>query len=384
VTFLIILVGFWALITGILWIKYDSILWWEWLAGVGAGILTVVLLVTLGKMGQAADTELWSGTVSSATHIPKWVSEEERAVYKQVSHTDSKGNTYYTREFSHYETYYDTHSPRWSVSTTLGQWGISQSEYADLKVKFGGERTDRGHRPNYYSGDRNDYNLVNTHRWVEPVTRTASFENRIKAAPSTFSFPPVPEDARVFDWPASEGLGRSNRLLGRAKLVDILEWDRMCARLGPRKKVNMIMIGFGPNSSQSDAVLQESAWIGGRKNDLVLCFGNDEGGRAGWSYVFGWTEEGIVKRNLETILLQRAIDDTIIPAIEAEVMANYKIRDWSEFDHITIPVPVWVYPVTIIVLMLTQGLLFWFFHSNEFTKDNPVGTIRPRFRGTIR
>jgi hypothetical protein len=232
------------------------------------------------------------------------LSEHERAVYRTV--TDSKGNT--KQVFSHYETYYVNHGPNYNANTTLGEFTITKDRFDYLVQKFGGQKAVSGFRPSYHSGDRNDYHTVNNNSWEEPCTDIRTFENRIKAAPSTFSFPEVPKDSPVFKWPDIDGVKRSNRLLGSvSQKINILEFDRLNARLGPFKKVNVIIIGFPETSSVDIATLQEAAWIGGKKNDLVLCYGGKDSSK--WSYVFGWTDEVLVKRNLETILLNNQINN---------------------------------------------------------------------------
>jgi len=364
-TYLLILVALWSALAGVFWLKLNTIVWWEWLLGTIIGILVTVTTWYIIKNGRTHDIEMWSGTVSSAIYIPEWVSHHERAVYRTV--INSKGNS--SRVFSHYETYYVTHSPEYSVNTTLGTFNISKDKFSYLVEKFGGKKSVSGHRPSYHSGDRNDYHTVNNNNWEEPCTDLRSFENKIKAAQSTFSFPEVPKDVPVFKWPELDGVKRSERLLGRARQqINILEFDRMNSRLGPFKKVNVIIIGFPESSSTDIATLQEAAWIGGKKNDLVLCYGGKESSK--WSYVFGWTDEMLVKRNLETILLQNPINDSILPLIETEIRKNYKLKDWSQFDYISVPMPWWSYLLTILLLSISQGIFYYFAHNNDVSKDS--------------
>ena len=130
------------------------------------------------------------------------------------------------------------------------------------------------------------------------------------------------------------------------------------------KRVNLIIIGF-QNQDASIADWQESEYIGGKKNDLVLCF-NMYGTNVTWTKVFGWTESEICKRNLETILLTNPINNYILPKIKEEVIINYVWKDFSKFDYIGISPPKWMYPVYILILLLTQGVLWYIFHHNDF------------------
>jgi hypothetical protein len=80
-----------------------------------------------------------------------------------------------------------------------------------------------------------------------------------------------------------------------------------------------------------------------------------------------------VKKNLQTILLQNPINDSIIPLIAAEVNNNYVIKDWHKFDYISIDPPTWSYWVYFIFMTLTQGGLYYFFRVNEYGKDDGIG-----------
>jgi hypothetical protein len=203
-------------------------------------------------------------------------------------------------------------------------------------------------------------------RRTETYVATYTFENRIKAAPSVFSFPKVPEKANVYSYPKNNNWRSSNRLLGSSSgAISILSWDRMNSRLGPFKKVNVILIGFGDGDS-GIARLQEAKWIGGKKNDLVLCYGGPNDNPT-WSHVFGWTEKEVVKRNLETILLKNPIDEKIVSKIEDEINKNYQIKEWKKFDYISIEPPTWTYLMLLGILVVTQGgFLAWsYFNSRE-------------------
>lgn len=58
----------------------------------------------------------------------------------------------------------------------------------------------------------------------------------------------------------------------------------------------------------------------------------------------------------------------MLDLIEKEIAASYKIKDWSAFDYITIEPPSWSYWVFGIVLILSQGVFYYWAHQNEFEK----------------
>lgn len=361
-------------IGGILWINSKEIVWWEWLISSTVALLTSALIHAFALYGMTADVETWSGTIEKAVRYPKWVEQYQEAVYRTETYTDFNGKTSTRRVLSHYETKYRDHPERYEVALYFGSKSfnknISKSFFQEIKNNWGGEeciKKQKGSRPGFYSGDKNDYIATDMVGYVYPVNQTYRFENKIKAAPSVYSFAPVPESIRVFEYPQNKNWKQSNRLLGKAKdSVSILEWDRMNSRLGPIKKVNVILIGFDSTDSQIGQY-QEAKWIGGKKNDLVLCYGKKDN-KICWTYVFGWTEKEIVKRNLETILLKNEINDDIISVIEKEIVENYKIKDWEKFDYINVEPEPFYYYVLIIIMVVTQSIIILCSYKNKQKK----------------
>jgi len=83
-------------------------------------------------------------------------------------------------------------------------------------------------------------------------------------------------------------------------------------------------------------------------------------------FTFGWTEQEIVKRNLDTIVGKAMVDKDLIPLIEEEVRRNYIIKDWDKFDYLGIEPPGWSYVVFILVMAAAQAGFYFFAHHNEF------------------
>lgn len=350
---------------GYLWYRSYRVVWQEWVGGSVAAFATALFFHILAVSSMTGDVETWSGQIEKATHHPRWVEE-----YQQ-RHTRTVGSGKNARTETYYTTEYRTHHEHWDAETTLDdQHEITEEFFHEITRHFGGSTTtERPWKPGFHSGDQNVYVAYNRTGYVYPVTTRRSFENRIKAAPSLFSFAKVPTNVTVFPWPSNPNWLESDRLLGTAQaLFDLREFDMMNSRLGPTKRVNVIMVGWTKEDAQI-AQWQEAAWIGGKKNDLVICFGGMTTRRpAQWAHVFGWTESAVCKRNLESIMLTDMSPNLRLAAIEREIKANYQLKDWSKFDYITVEPPTWSYIVYILVLMVSQGGLYVWFHANEFSK----------------
>ena len=314
------------IVGAIFWFKKKEVVLLEWglSAGLGFAISGIFHLILCFSM--AGDTETWSGQLTSVTHYPQWVEQYEVAIYKTVTKTRTVGSgkdrhteTYTERVFSHYETRYRTHHEYWAARDSLrnGEVDVGQAFSDETAALFGGYETKNGGKSGFYSGDSVAANKTGK---CVPTTDSRTFENRVRAAPSLFSFIQVPENVPVYEYPQNSNWLASDRLVGSAAQdFNLLEWDKMNARLGPSMKVNVIAVGFPLESDAMMGQYQQAKWVGGKKNDLVLCYGGVPG-KATWAFVFGWTEKEIVKRNLETLLLSGK--QPLTPKIEAEINDN--------------------------------------------------------------
>jgi len=347
----------------ILWVKDKEVTWWEWLAGAGIGfVLAITFHVTIAT-SMTSDIETWSGRVTQATFHPWW---KERYTTTETYTTGSGKNR---RTHTRIVVRYREHSEHWTCRTTLGfMMGcrISKSQFNDFSKKFDcAPVKTKAWKSGLVRGDPNIYVIRNKSGHVIPVTTTKRWTNRVQASPSVFKFAAVPEDAPVYDYPGNPSIWRSGRLLGTARAVDLYKWDQMNARLGPVKKVNVVMAGFEPGTDSFVGQQQEAKWLGGKKNDLVICVAGLAGQVPEWVYVFGWTEQEIVKRNLEMLLRDMPLEAGMIPVIEKEVRANYIIKDWDKFDYLSVEPPGWTYIVFILVMAGAQTGFYIFAHRND-------------------
>lgn len=352
------LFGLIPILVGLVLLHKDrAIIWWELV------ISAVLVFATAGVFhygalrSQTGDYETWSGQVTRGVHYPRWVEE----VTTTVTDYDSKGNVV----GSHTETSYTTHSEHWTAETTLNdEYEIAALFFRQISQRFDNLTTERPYKSGFYSGDRNIYVAYNRSNYVYPVNAWRSFENRLRAQPNLFQFSKVPPEVQVYPYPANKDWLVSDRLVGPIRSrVDPRAFDLLNSRLGPAKHVNVILVGF-KNRSSDAGHYQQAAWFGGRKNDLVLCF--DDSDPPSWAFCFGWTEREDVKRNLESLALEKGVSTATLPDIEAEIAANYIIKDWHKFDYINIPPPnwaLWWYPV---VLLITQGAYWFWALNNEF------------------
>jgi hypothetical protein len=329
--------------------KHREVMWQEVLGSSALAFFLAGVFHMAAVRSQVGDTETWSGQISRAVHYPRWV---ER--YTTTS-TDKDGKTTT-------ETHYRTHSEHWEAETTTDdEHPIDREFFYQISKQFGGITAERPHKSGFYSGDRNIYVAYNKTGFVYPTTTSRSFENRLRAVPNLFQFSKPPMGARTYPYPKNRDWLSSNRIVGHSGSIPTDLLDQMNSRLGPTKKVNVILVGF----KDTDATAghhQQATWAGGKKNDLVICY--DVSSPPSWAYCFGWTESEITKRNIESIVLQSGVTPATLKLIEQEIVNTYVIKDWKKFDYINIPPPSWALVWFPIMLIATQ-LGYWMWATNN-------------------
>lgn len=332
------------IVGAIFWVYSKNIVWFEWVFAPIFAIIIGILLYYVLSLIICVDTQTLSGFVISTKYEPYWVEEDETR--------DSNGKIKVT---------HTTHYPTWYMTYTTGEIDeieITQDEYNNIVKNFGGKTIAvLGYRPDFDYGDRNDYITNNETRYLQPVVIPKKYINRLKNSTSLF----VKSEIQTIEYPYVKSNLESERLLGVAKKhFNLLEFDRMNARLGSVKKVNVIIVGFASENNMLGNKI-EAQWQGGKKNDLVICYGK------GWAYCFGWTEKDIVKRNLESIFLEKITPKTL-SKVEKEIRENYVLKDWNKFNYIDVNFPLWTYFIFILVLGITQFLYFYIMKNNDLNK----------------
>lgn len=346
-------------IAGIIsWIRFSSISLKESCISVGAALLTIMLVLAISKITNRSDTETLSGRVVTAIHTPLW--EAEWQELETYTTTDSKGNV---ETHTRWVTRHQTHYPDWWVETTLGDISISENFFNQISKKHGIVVVP-GSRPNYDSGDINDYYscVKDDPEYCDyPITMKVSWDNPLKGTESLYSYKDIPDSEakklKLFSYPENNTFC-SSRLLGNTNIT-IWDWDKMNSALGAEKHVNLILVKLEGGIEQAKNL--QAYWKNGKKNDLVICFGGEPNKSAEWCYVFGWSKTELVKQNLQTLFLDYPVNDDIIPHIKRIVRKDFQPHIWVMYKDTEFLIPTgWVIATFIIMLLIQVGLYQYF------------------------
>ncbi|MDP3771398.1 MAG: hypothetical protein Q8R16_03800, partial [bacterium] len=214
----------------------------------------------------------------------------------------------------------------------------------------------------------------------EPTAIEHNFENYIKAAPGAF---PWKRDlaeqyrAQIPDYPRVHDLYRVQRVLAKGvALPDVGALnDRLSAinaNLGARKQVNIILVVTAAKKPEyADAL--SAAWLGGKKNDLIVVVGLPSGSEIAWVRVISWTEVTAVKEGIEKGVLHLGMfKGQDVLRIIGEVSEQFVRRPMAKFAYLKAsiePTPTALWTLFAIGLLLALGLQWFFWTHDPFGEE---------------
>jgi hypothetical protein len=356
----------------------DKVVLWEF-----AGLWVVsILVVSLGQCSaesfQTHDTEYWGGWVVNANYEERWNEEVPCSHTKYCTRTDSNGRieSYSCGTEHAYDV--DNHPPKWYVYTSNKETlMISQSQYQQLVAKFGTGETFVDMHRSYHSIDGNKY--VATWSGIDQTLESAftshSYENRVQAAESVYSFQDVSnEDKKMY------GLWEYPELQGYYMPALLGAWGpgaseanqrlvKFNAKFGKSKQVRVWVVVF-KNQPREAGFKQEALWKRGNKNEFVITVGLNDRGEIQWCYPFSWTEVEILKveaRNLFEDRKGEVVDYAqVTDWIEKAIPEKWVRKQFVDFSYLSVTPSGWAIFFVILILILVNFLYGYWVVMNEF------------------
>ena len=331
----------------------------EFLCIVGVVCAVIVLGYFISRMASTHDNEVWNGRV---------VKKEQERVSCEHSYTcncmticsGSGSNESCTTVC---QTCYE-HANDWD-------WALYTSNDERLEI----DRIDRrGSKepPRFTAAKKGD-----------PTALVRSYTNYVKANPWSIlrregalekfksQIPAYPIDVRDYHY-----VDRFVNIGGKVPAAELQAWNRdlmeINADLGKKKQVNIVFVVTPTNDSSYIHALEE-AWLGGKKNDLVVIFGVTEYPKIDWVRVMSWSRAEELKITLRDILQHDigSLDkrEAIISATK-ELTERYFVRTrMREFEYLMAGVrpPTWALVMLMIVgTGLSVGLTVYFWREDPF------------------
>ena len=295
-------------------------------AELGANVVIGVVVVVLGWYGgrhiQMLDYEIINGqVVSKASHRVSCEHSYRCNCRETCSGTGQNRSCSETCDTC-YEHGYDID---WRLATTVGDVTIRRVDRQGVKEppRFSQART----------GD--------------PVAQSHAFTNYVKAAPDSLFNTAVEKSAltqfsslvptypgEVYDYHYVD------RVIAQGVTVpDLPGWNRelalMLRGLGPTKQVNAVIV-FTSQKDPQYATALRAAWLGGKKNDVIVVIGTPAFPAIEWVRVVSWTDQELFKVELrdEIAALKTVERPTVLKALETRIGTQFVRKQMKDFEYL--------------------------------------------------
>ena len=367
-----------------IWFR-ESLAWWELVLPIIASVIFIGISKTVTQKIAMTDTEYHGALIVKAQYYEYW----ETWVHKTCSRTYREGKTTYT---THYDcSYCDENRPRWYLVNSLGEkFETTQEDYNRLLRKWKGnpQFVELNRHINYHGsygkdGDMYEFTWDNNPMTAESSTTEHSYENRIKAAHSSFDFVQVDKEDIVayglYEYPKVNGI-KQEAVLGLDSVNFLSPKDKALMKqwttyinghYGKNKHVRVYYLIFA-NKPSIAGRYQEAYWEGGNDNELVICIGvNSHSSTLKWVYPFTWSpSRKIIPDMRSDIMKHHYFDANYIPLVTIRnIEREWKRKDFEEFSYISVDPPLWAKIMTwILTALITGGVCYWAI-TNDYVAD---------------
>lgn len=317
-----------------------------------------------GKGLVTKDVEYWGGAVKSAVYTEPWNQKTKCRHKSQCIHLDEKGKPKHSDDGPSHEFDIEEHRATYFAYDTNGEKiPIDAKKFEQLCSRFKNRTFKNMHRRFHTKdGDRYVTTWGGQMNNLEPTTTMHQYENKILGSRSTYRYHEVdPTKWGLFEYPEITDFYRAPAILGQKDEEASRRLDILNAQLGPQLQLRaMILVFVGkPRDAAFD---QEAYWMGGNKNEFVICIGTDDKRRVQWSHVFSWTKVESLKieaRNEVMNQVDKPLDLSKLVTWMARNMQRFERKSFSEFDYLHVDPPLWVVVATHAATVVFTALWLW-------------------------
>lgn len=315
----------------------------------------------LGMYSETMDTEIWSGKV-----IDKSKDKVSCSHSYECNCTETCSTTNGSRSCSKScSTCYDhSYDYNWVVKSNIGNFNISRIDRQGVEAP-----------PRWSSVNVND-----------PVSKTNTYTNYIKGAKAnvlnrgdskiTYAIPEYP--LSIYDYYYIDRAITLDNAVSNTK-----DWSIAISKalldLGGAKQVNLVMV-FTKNPQDFSEQLN-TAWLGGKKNDVIVVIGTQDGLKVDWVNVLSWTNQEHFKVSLRDSLLEAPLNPPkTLQLIAKHIESDFVRRQMQEFEYLQADIepPTYVMVIAFFMFLIPIGGLLYAYRWTLLKRNSLWGDSKMR------
>lgn len=315
-------------------------MWWEYVVLIVPSLLLFLLIRLIMVSVNTSDTEYLGDYITKIRHYDEW----DEWVHRTCTRTYKVGNT--TRTETYDCSYRRYHPERWTYFNSQGcEYPIYFKEDFELiRKKFKSPMTFVDMKRRYYriDGDAQDYYWDKQEKNAYTVTEPNSYKNKIQNSKSVFGFEDISKkDAKLlglYDYPIIEHNDQlpvlSDSIIIDKNTIDAVKFIN--GMYGAKYQFRLYMLLF-KDRDMDISELQRSYWVGGNKNELVVCLGVDESQKVQWCNAFSWCDTPTLEVKTESYFAEQdSLDILDYTKFVRTMLENneWERKEFSDFDYI--------------------------------------------------
>ena len=365
----------------------EKVTWWEYLLLVIPSFI-LSSLIYFGMISHSkSDVEYLGDYVVEIRYYEPW----DEYIQQTCTRTYTTGSG--DNEVTHTETYdcsyVSHHKAEWfQVLSNGNKCAITKEEYNRLFNLWAMEKSVFVDMPRKYhrvDGDMYYKRFDGIVSHSKTVTFERHYENKVKASRSIFGFTNITKDDAkkigLHDYPPLTlqkggkpwGCDKNqNPFLGYTpNTAELTRWQFINGYYGSTKQIRVFLLFFY-NEPQSIMQDQRDYWVGGNKNEMVLCFGMDSiTKKIHWADAFSWSDKPTFEVNFRNLMSGKSTLDLFELADFVEYGArNYWVRKkFEDFKYLSIELTgtqlIWLFIIILIFNASMSAFIVLNKHTNK-------------------
>jgi hypothetical protein len=228
-------------------------------------------------------------------------------------------------------------------------------------------------------GDKYEVNICGARDNIFPYFSQHSYVNKVQASGSVFKFKEVnKDDFGLFDYPEIVDsyipsiLGDVPDKDKANRILDVLN-----ALYGMDKKMRVWVLFFKDKPLQA-GVDQENYWMGGNKNEFVVCIGLKNDNTVDWCYPFSWSEKELLKvETRDYVNGMRPFDVSVFASwLREKTVREFEKKSFKDFDYLTVePSGVAIIIAFVLTLIINVGVSVYVIRNEHYERDHNEATM---------